>query len=146
MLPSIAKDLRRRAAILSGAGAFLAAALCAFGAESPPANIDWTKAQLVRVEMARSRFFPDKLAFRRGFPYHLRLENTGGDMHEFTAPEFFKAVSIRNPEALDAQRHEVVLQPKESRDVYFVPLKAGRYELTCADHEWDGMVGEITIE
>jgi hypothetical protein len=60
--------------------------------------------------------------------------------------EFFKAVSIGNPEALDAQQYEVVLQPKESRGVYFVPLKAARYELTRADHEWAGMVGEITIE
>ena len=132
--------------VLLCGGVVLTAALRALGAESPPADIDWSKARVVRVEMARERFFPDKLVFRRGHPYHLRLENTGGDMHEFTAPEFFKAVSIRNPEALDARQHEVVLQPKESRDVYFVPLKAGRYELICADHDWDGMVGEITIE
>ena len=132
--------------VLLCGGVVLTAALRALGAESPPADIDWSKAQVVRVEMARERFFPDKLVFRRGLPYHLRLENTGGDMHEFTAPEFFKAVNIKNPEALDARQHEVVLQPKESRDVYFVPLKAGRYELICADHDWDGMVGEITIE
>ena len=137
---------RHCAVVLLCAGAALTTALSAFGAESPPANVDWTKAQVVRVEMARSRFFPDKLTFRRGVAYRLHLENTGGDMHEFTAPEFFKAVSIRNPEALDAQQHEVLLQPKESRDLYFVPLKSGRYELTCADHDWDGMVGDITIE
>ena len=28
----------------------------------------------------------------------------------------------------------------------FVPQKPGRYALTCADHDWAGMIGEITIE
>ena len=28
-------------------------------------------------------------------------------------------------------------------DDRFVP---GRYPLTCADHDWDGMVGEILVE
>jgi plastocyanin len=40
----------------------------------------------------------------------------------------------------------MVLQPNEARDLYFVADKAGAYPLTCADHDWDGMVGEITIE
>ena len=31
-------------------------------------------------------------------------------------------------------------------DVYLVPMKAGTFRLICADHDWDGMVGEITVE
>lgn len=149
MIFPVAKFRYRRAAVLLCGGATLAAALRAFSADAPPAgaaNVDWSAAQIVRVELVDDRFVPDKLSFRRGVAYHLRLENTGTELHEFTAPEFFKAVSIRNPEALDAQQHEVVLQPKENRDVYFVPQQPGRYELTCSDHDWAGMIGDITIE
>ena len=53
---------------------------------------------------------------------------------------------MKNPEVLVAAGNEVVLQPKEKKDVYFIPKQSGRYELTCADHDWAGMTGEITIE
>ena len=92
------------------------------------------------------RFVPDKLGFRRGVPYRLRLEDTGTEGHEFTTPEFFKAVSVKDSEALDPLQREIVLQPKERRDVYFVPRTPGRYALWCADHDWAGMAGDITIE
>ena len=137
---SIARRLRKFTVALVCGGTALAAGV------SGAADVDWSAAQLVSVELVDERFVPNKLAFRRGVAYHLRLENTGTGMHEFTAPEFFKAVSVRNPEALDPQQHEIVLQPKERRDVYFVPQKPGRYALTCADHDWAGMTGEITIE
>jgi len=123
----------------------LAIALRALGADAP-AGVDWTAAQVVRVELVDERFVPDKLTFRAGVAYRLHLENTGTEMHEFTAPEFFRSVTLRNPEVLDVPLREVSLQPNQSRDVYFIPRVAGRYQLTCADHDWAGMVGEITVE
>jgi len=153
MFCSIEKIRRPRAVALLCGGAALAAALGAFGADAPPAagttdaaKADWSAARLVRVELVDERFIPDKLSFRRGVAYHLRLDNTGTEMHEFTAPAFFKAVSMRNPEVLDPEQQEIVLQPNESRDVYFIPQKPGSYALTCSDHDWAGMIGEITIE
>ena len=135
----------RRAALALCGGMALAIALRAPGADAP-AGIDWSAARLVRVELVDESFVPDKLTFRAGVAYHLRLENTGTEMHEFTAPEFFRTVTLMNPEALDVPLKEVTLQPKKSRDVFFVPQKPGRYQLTCADHDWAGMVGEITVE
>ena len=41
---------------------------------------------------------------------------------------------------------EVVVQPGQAVDVYLVPMRAGTFRLTCADHDWDGMVGEIVVE
>ena len=67
-------------------------------------------------------------------------------MHEFTAPEFLNAVTVKDREVLFGEGHEMVLQPNEAKDLYFVADKAGAYPLTCADHDWDGMIGEITIE
>ena len=108
--------------------------------------IDWSKAQMVSVRLIDDRFVPEKLHFRTGTPYRLHLENAGSHMHEFTAPEFLKAVTVKNREVLFGEGHEMVLQPNEAKDLYFVADKAGAYPLTCADHDWDGMIGEITIE
>lgn len=111
---------------------------CAGKASSPP--------QTVTVLLIDDRFVPDHLSFQRGTTYRLHLENRGKDLHEFTAPEFFKAVTVQNPDALVPDGHEVVLQPKEVKDVTFVPTTAGRFPLSCADHDWDGMVGTIEVD
>jgi uncharacterized cupredoxin-like copper-binding protein len=104
------------------------------------------EAQLVTVGLVDDRFVPDKLVFRAGVPYRLRLENRGREMHEFTAPEFLKTVDVQNPEVLEQAGNEVLVQPGKAKDLLFVAKKPGRYPLLCADHDWDGMVGEITVE
>jgi uncharacterized cupredoxin-like copper-binding protein len=108
--------------------------------------IAWSNAQLVRVVMTEYRFTPNHLGFRQGVRYRLRLENPGAELHEFTAPAFFRAIDLANPDALAAGGQEVVLQPREWKEVYFAARQPGHYGLTCADHDWTGMVGEIVIE
>jgi uncharacterized cupredoxin-like copper-binding protein len=100
----------------------------------------------VVVQLIEDRFVPDKLVFRHGVEYRLELRNDGKEMHEFTAPEFFKAVEVRNPDVLERAAPEVLLQPGERKELRFVARQPGRYPLTCADHDWDGMVGEIVVE
>jgi uncharacterized cupredoxin-like copper-binding protein len=78
--------------------------------------------------------------------YRLHLENRGREMHEFTAPEFLKSVAVNNPDVLAKDGTDVVLQPGDVKDVLFVPRRAGRFKLICADHDWAGMVGEIIVE
>jgi len=107
---------------------------------------DWPNAQLVTVVETDYRFEPAKLRLRVKVPYRLRLENRGSDFHEFTAPGFFRTVELRNPDALNAERSQVALQPGEQRDVYFIPRETGTYSFTCADHDWAGMSGEIVVE
>lgn len=124
---------------------FFLSAVLAIGSANA-ADIDWASAQLVTVHLVDTRFEPEKLSFKRGVPYRLRLENRGKEMHEFTAPEFFKAIAVRNPEVLEQAGNEVLVQPKEHKELYFVADKPGRYPLTCADHDWAGMSGEITVE
>jgi uncharacterized cupredoxin-like copper-binding protein len=110
------------------------------------ANVDWSKAEVVNVITTEYTFTPSQLRFRRGVAYRLHLENPGNEMHELTSPTFFKAIEMKNPEVLVRAGNEVVLQPKERKDVYFIAKQPGRYELTCADHDWAGMTGEIIIE
>ena len=103
-------------------------------------------AEVVVVHLIDDRFAPDKLAFKTGVLYRLRLENDGKEMHEFTAPEFFKSIEVKNPEVLEPGLPEILLQPGARKDLYFIARQPGRYPLTCADHDWDGMIGEIAVE
>ncbi len=96
--------------------------------------------------MVDDRFVPDRLGFRHGVPYRLHLENHGKDLHEFTAPEFLANSVVRDRGLLANGGLEVVVQPGQTADVYLMPVKAGRFRLYCADHDWDGMVGEIDVE
>jgi uncharacterized cupredoxin-like copper-binding protein len=126
-------------ALLLSLAAFAAAA-------APAAEVDWSKAEPVTVIMTEYKFAPSALTFRHGVPYRLHLENQGKELHEFTAAAFFKAVTVRNPEVLKNGGQEAVVEPHETKDVYFMADRPGHFPLACADHDWEGMVGDITVE
>jgi uncharacterized cupredoxin-like copper-binding protein len=107
---------------------------------------DWSQAQTVTVTTSEYAFSPNRLVFKRGVVYRLHIDNRGNEMHEFTAPEFFKAAEIRDPAVLNADKTEIEVPPGKSKDLEFVAPRAGRYKLRCSDHDWAGMLGEITVE
>ncbi len=100
----------------------------------------------VDVVMVDYSFEPDHLTLRQGVLYQLHLENHGNETHEFTAPVFFATATIDNSNVLDNKGSEITLQPGEKKDVFLTPHKPGRYDLRCADHDWYGMVGGITVK
>ena len=118
----------------------------AIAAAPAPTAQEWSKATVITVVLTEYNFTPNTLTFTRDLPYRLHLENRGKELHEFTAPEFFKAVALANPEVLILEGREVVLHPGEQKDIYLVPRRAGHYSLTCADHDWAGMTGEISVK
>src|SRR5260370_564584 len=125
------------------------AALCRADAQTPDraaTDVDWGNAQTVAVTMVNYEFIPDRLSFRRGVPYRLHLENHGPEIHDFSAPEFFKAIELKNPELLGPYATRIVVRPNEAKDVDFIATRAGSYELICADHDWAGMTGRIIVE
>jgi len=124
----------------------LTLAACAFASAAAAQAIDWSKAETVTVVTTEYHFTPETLTFKHGVPYRLHVENPGKEMHEVTATDFFKAVTIRNPDVLARGAPEIVVQPGEQKDLFFVAERAGHYKLTCADHDWAGMVGEIVIQ
>ena len=124
--------------------ASMAVALALLLAAATP--LDCSQAQTVSVVATEYSFAPTRLTFRAGVPYRIHLENRGKELHEFTAPAFLKTVELGNPDALNADRTEMVLRPGEQQDLYLVPRQAGRYSFTCADHDWAGMTGEIIVE
>ena len=124
----------------------LAVFVCALIPQAQAAGVDWSKAQLVTMTTIEYAFEPNHLILSRDIAYRLHVENHGRELHELTAPDFFKAVELRNPETLNRERTEIVLQPNEQKDLYFVTLRPGHYDMWCADHDWAGMTGDITVE
>ncbi len=109
-------------------------------------DVDWSQAQQINVLMVDDRFVPDQLTFHHGVPYRLLLENDGKDLHEFTAPEFFADAVVRDPDFLSQNGKEIVVQPGGAVEVELMPIRPGTFRLICANHDWDGMVGQITVD
>ena len=110
------------------------------------ASADWSNVQALTIIETEYGFSPARVTLRVGTPYRLRFENRGKELHGFTAPAFLRAIEVRNPDALNADRTEVVLQPGEQKDLWLIPRRAGRFPFACADHDWAGMTGEIVVE
>ena len=72
----------------------------------------------VNVVMIDYKFQPDHLTFQHGVPYRLHLENHGKETHEFTAPTFFAASKIDNPNVLNREHTEIVMQPGDVKDLF----------------------------
>jgi uncharacterized cupredoxin-like copper-binding protein len=110
------------------------------------AAIDWAHAKQVNEVTTEYKFSPAHLQFRAGLPYRLHLSNRGKETHEFNAPQFFAAITMRDAAPLDADHTEIVLQPGQDKDFYFVAAKPGKFSLICSDHDWAGMTGEIVVK
>jgi uncharacterized cupredoxin-like copper-binding protein len=106
---------------------------------------DWSHAEKITVVMVDNRFQPDHVTFEQDETYDLHLENHGKDMHEFTAPAFLKAATIRDAKLLANGGTDIVVQPRQTVDIFLVAPAKGQYSLICADHDWDGMTGSITV-
>jgi uncharacterized cupredoxin-like copper-binding protein len=104
------------------------------------------KPQTVDLTLIDDQFIPDHLTFQNDVYYRLHIENHGKETHEVTAPTFFASAKIDNPDVLSSYRTDIVMQPGETKDLYFTALRPGTYDLRCADHDWDGMLGGITVE
>jgi plastocyanin len=109
------------------------------------ASNPWAHPKPMTVTMVDNRFQPDHLTFQAGQAYTLHLVNRGKEMHEFTAPEFFKAAHVRDMSGLANGGTDVVVQPGQSAAIVLVAPPAGHYPLSCADHDWDGMLGQIDV-
>jgi plastocyanin len=130
--------------------ACLAGALLVYASVAPGddavASAVWSRAERVDVRMLEYEFAPDQLRFRTGVPYQLHLINAGKEGHDFTAPDFFNAVEIKNPEALGAGKNSIYVKPGETADIYFIADKTGLFAPRCADHDWAGMKATIIVD
>ena len=119
---------------------------------APVAAADWSQAETITVALAEYEFAPAALSFRRGVPYRLRIENSGGATHFFASEGFFKAIAaqrLKTPEGeIDMPYlRSIAVAPGAVKELFFVPVKKGQYDLECTAplHSLFGMVGGIQV-
>jgi uncharacterized cupredoxin-like copper-binding protein len=91
-------------------------------------------------------FVPQGLTFRHGVATRLHLVNNSNQIHDFTAPDFFQTVDLKDPDVLSSSGVGVTVEPKQQKDVDFVARLPGHFGLVCADHNWAGMTADIFVE
>ncbi len=113
----------------------------------------WSEAERVALEMGDAAFRPQVLTLREGRPYVLELANRGRQSHRFRAPEFFRAVALKDVQVpgiarLRAWRLQgVELRPGRSVEIRFVAVRPGTYRAACATpgHASRGQAAAIRI-
>ena len=132
--------------------ALLALGACASRPAAPDhlpaadAAIDWNAAKTVTVKMTDFDFTPSAVDFEAARPVKLVLVNDGTDRHDFAAPAFFAAASLRQGSTAPAGG-KVAVDKGKSAEIDLVPGAPGKYPLTCTEflHEMFGMTGAITV-
>ncbi len=116
------------------------------------ASAEWPRAETLTVVLSEYAFSPGTLTFRAGTPYRLRIENGGNSTHFFVSDGFFKAIApgrliTRSGETAQPYLKSIALAPGEVKDLEFVPVRTGVYELECTAplHAAFGMHGTILI-
>lgn len=122
----------------------LLALLTAAGGASA-ADPDWLQAEAITIVADEYKFDPGKIELRAGMPYRLHFENRGKELHEYNGAALFAASDLGNPEALNAERTEILLHPGERKDLLIAPKKPGQFAIICPDHDWAGMTGEVVV-
>ena len=103
-------------------------------------------AEPLTVVMRDNRFEPNRIVLHAGQTYALHLENQGKELHEFTAPAFLKAATIPDKHLLSNAGTDIVVPAGKSVTIDLTAPGKGHYDLSCADHDWDGMAGSIVVE
>jgi plastocyanin len=100
--------------------------------------------QVVEVRLSNFDFSPSAIALAAGRPVVLRLINTGGGGHNFSAQQFFAAAAnVSGP----VRRGTVEVPGRQSVEIRLTPAR-GTYRLKCTHtlHSAFGMNGQITVE
>ena len=109
---------------------------------------NFSKAAVVNVGLAYYHFIPPTIELSAGKPIILRLSNTAGQPHEFAAPQFFKAATIRPSDSkFINDEGEAEVSGGQQVNIALVP-KAGTYHLQCnkPGHVALGMQGTIVVK
>ena len=109
-------------------------------------DVDWTRAETIRVTLTDFEFGPENIAMRAGAPIRLLLVNSGSGRHDFSAPDFFASSAFR-PGAPLPDKGRVAVREGQTAELDLIPEKAGSYKLECTEflHAMFGMTGNITV-
>ncbi|MDR3530534.1 MAG: cupredoxin domain-containing protein [Rhodopila sp.] len=100
----------------------------------------------ITIRMSDFVFEPEHILLKAGVPVRLRLVNESGGGHDFSAPAFFAASSLRpGPSAPSNGQMEV--GSHQTVEIALVPHTRGTYPLECTHflHSFFGMHGTIEV-
>ncbi len=86
-----------------------------------------------------------------GKSYRLKIKSTGAKECALRSKSFFKSIWLRKVEAGDMEIKaptvtELEYENEGEAEIFFVPIKPGKYTLACAGLEEKGMAVTITVE
>ena len=110
-------------------------------------DVDWSVAEPVTVTLSSFEFTPAELRLRAGTPITLHLVNPGDRSHNFSAPEFFRAATIRTEDRGLVFRGAVELAGHRDKAITLIPRR-GVYKLRCTHtmHAMLGMKGWVVVD
>lgn len=100
---------------------------------------------LLRGHETIFELIPGILILQAGKPYKLVIQNLSDVTHVLSVPKFSGPTFVCSCVSLPRARAQVAAG--ETVEWYFVPTKAGRYEMGCAEraHAEAGMTGTIVV-
>ena len=112
-----------------------------------PSAIAQTEPRTVEVRLSSFDYSPREIRLRAGEPVILRLVNTSGGGHNFSAPAFFAAARLPAAEQGAVREGSIEVRSRQSVSVRLVPAR-GTYRLRCTHtlHSTLGMRGRIIVE
>ena len=112
----------------------------------PASALAQDPARMVEVRLSNFDYSPREIRLRAGEPVVLRLVNSSGGGHDFSAPAFFAAARVDTGEAL-VRGGKIEVPSRQSVSVRLVPAR-GTYRLRCTHllHSAFGMRGQIVVE
>ena len=122
---------------------FFALPLAQLAVSSAPAQAP----AAVNVQLSNFKFAPTTIVLTHGQPYVLRLANVASGGHDFSAPAFFAASSIAEPDSAAIKDGTIEVPAGQVREIHLTAPAAGSYPLKCthAFHKMFGMSGSIIV-
>lgn len=116
-------------------------------------SVSWDEPVVIEIELGDHTYTPDDFTLPLNQPVVLRLKSVGQVVHDMIGGSFFKSVLIKHVatpsgRVVTPYVRSVFLRPKQTTDIYLLPIKAGTatFECTISGHKEAGMVGTVTIK
>lgn len=103
----------------------------------------------IRIDGAEG-FSVSEIDLETGTFYRLRITSDGKDEYFFSAPNFFNSIwfdqiVINDLEIKPTGIYGLEFDDKGSIDLFFVPIKTGKFKFSIPALEHSGFVGQITV-
>ena len=103
----------------------------------------------IRIDGAEG-FSVSEINLETGTFYRLRITSDGKDEYFFSAPNFFNSIwfdqiVINDLEIKPTGIYGLEFDDKGSIDLFFVPIKMGKFKFSIPALEHSGFVGQITV-